>query len=90
MFGAHGGIPQASLTMPETSRRELSNGVKIANSTVISDDWDCLQFSSGVQGVRHACMYCTCTSTAIPYGDYRQHYVDVRIYQYRLFAQPAP
>ena len=33
LFRAQKGIPWASLTMPETSRQELSNGVKFANST---------------------------------------------------------
>ena len=32
-FGAPRGTPQASLTMPETSRRELSNEVKFGEST---------------------------------------------------------
>ena len=32
-FGAPRGTPRASLTMPETSRRELSNEVKFGDST---------------------------------------------------------
>ena len=33
MFGARGGTPKASRTIPETSRRELSNEVKFGEST---------------------------------------------------------